>query len=28
MNNLDLAIYVMAATSVIETILTLVEKFL
>jgi len=28
MNSLDLAIYVMAATSVIETTLTLVEKFL
>jgi len=28
MNSLDLAIYFMAATSVIDTTLTLVEKFL
>jgi len=28
MNSLDLAIYVMAITSLIETTLTLVEKFL
>jgi len=27
MNNIDIAIYVMAASSVIETILTLMEKF-
>jgi len=27
MNNLDFAVYVMAASSVIETILTLMEKF-
>jgi len=27
MNNIDLAIYVMAASSVIDTILTLAEKF-
>jgi len=28
MNSLDIAIYIMAATSVIDTTLTLVEKFL
>jgi len=28
MSNLDLAIYVMAASSVIDTVITVVEKFL
>jgi len=28
MNNLDIAIYVMAASSVIDTLLTLWEKFI
>jgi len=28
MNNIDIAIYVMAASSVIDTLLTILEKFI